>query len=234
MTGWPVLVGVDGAESTRDATALGHVLANVLDAPLDLVTSPRDAAGEGAGVVVLGPTHRHALGRVLPGTARRLLHDGHCAVAVAPAGFADRADHPLRRIGVGYEPTREGRAALAAAHDLAARAGAELRAVGVALPLAPIAVDEVRDWGAYYDEERRAVEDGLTWALDQLPEGVPCTADARVGSPAAELAAASEELDLLVCGSRGRGPAKALLLGSVTERLLRSAACPLLIVPHRP
>jgi nucleotide-binding universal stress UspA family protein len=93
-------------------------------------------------------------------------------------------------------------------------------------------VDEVRDWGAYYDQERHTVEGGLTWALDQLPGNVVTTADAHVGSPAVELASASEELDLLVCGSRGRGPAKALLLGSVTERLLRSAACPLLIVPR--
>jgi nucleotide-binding universal stress UspA family protein len=235
-----VIVGADGAQSTRDAIALGRLLADVLDAPLENVTSPderpaqglaRAAADERACVVVLGPTHHHSLARVLRGTARGLLHNGR-VVAVAPAGFADRPEQPLRRIGVGYEPTREGRAALEVAHDLAGHAGAELRAIGVVLPLAPIAVDEVRDWGAYYDQERRTVEDGLTWALDQLPGGVRCTADAHVGSPAVELAAASEELDLLVCGSRGRGPAKTLLLGSVTERLLRSAACPLLIVPR--
>jgi nucleotide-binding universal stress UspA family protein len=229
VTSRPVLVGVNGAESTRDATALGRILADVLDAPLEPEKSARRA--ETVCVVVLGPTHHRPLARVLPGPARRLLHDGRCSVAVAPAGFADRPEEPLRRIGVGYEPTPEGRAALAAAHDLAARAGAELHVIGVALPLAPIAVDEVRDWGAYYDDERRAVEAGLAWALDQLPGDVPSTADARIGSPAAELAAASEKLDLLVCGSRGRGPAKALLLGSVTERLLHSAACPLLIVP---
>ena len=44
----------------------------------------------------------------------------------------------------------------------------------------------------------------------------------------------SRDLDLLVCGSRGGGPLRSVLLGSVTERLLRSAACPVVIVPpHR-
>jgi hypothetical protein len=31
------------------------------------------------------------------------------------------------------------------AHDLAARAGADLRAIGVVLPLAPIAIDDLRE-----------------------------------------------------------------------------------------
>jgi nucleotide-binding universal stress UspA family protein len=241
VTAGAVIVGADGVQSTRDATALGRLLADVLDAPLDLVTSAehpparglaRAAAGDAASVVVIGPTHRRSAGRVLAGTARQFLHRAHCALAVAPAGFADRPEQPLRHVGVGYEPTPEGHAALLAAHDLAARAGAELRVIGIVLPLAPIAIDELRDWGAYYDEEREIVEGGLTEALEALPGDVPATIDARVGSPAAELAAASEDLDLLVCGSRGRGPTKALLLGSVTERLLRDAACPLLIVPR--
>jgi nucleotide-binding universal stress UspA family protein len=237
----PVIVGVDGSQSTRDATALGRLLADVLDAPLDIVTGLKGSPGhalagaatsEGASVVVLGPTQHHSIARVLEGTARRLLHETPCPVAVAPARFADRAKERLERVGVGYEPTPEAYEALLTAHDLARRAGATLRAIGVVLPLAPLAIDDVRDWTAYYDEERCTVEGGLTRALGQLPAGVECTADPRVGSPVAELADASGELDLLVCGSRGRGPVRALLLGSVTERLLRAAACPLLIVPR--
>lgn len=241
MTTGPVIVGLDGAQSARDATALGLLLADLLDAPIDLVTesgrSPGGdlagtAAGEGASVVVLGATHRHAIASVLKGTARRLLHASPCPVAVAPTGFADRPREPLRRIGVAYEPTPEAHEALVVAHGLAARAGAELQAIGVVLPLAPFAIDDIRDRTPYYDEERAAVQGGLERALNHLPPGVERHAAARIGDPEAELAAASDELDLLVCGSRGRGPMRALLLGSVTQRLLRSAACPLLIVPR--
>lgn len=241
MSAGPVIVGIDGAQSARDAAALGRLLADLLDAPLDLVadagsTPGRRLAGtaarEGASLVVLGATHRHSIARVLKGTARRLLHEAPCPLAVAPPGFSDRPEEPLRRIGVGYEPTPEAHEALLVAHDLATHAGAELRAIGVVLPLAPIAVDDVRDRTGYYDEERAAVQGGLERALQHLPAGVERHADARVGDPAAELASASDELDLLVCGSRGRGPLRALLLGSVTERLMRSAACPLLIVPR--
>jgi nucleotide-binding universal stress UspA family protein len=78
------------------------------------------------------------------------------------------------------------------------------------------------------------VQSGLERALAELPPGVPAVAEARVGDPAVELADASRELDLLVCGSRRRGPVRTALLGSVTERLLHGAACPLLIVPREP
>lgn len=241
MSSGPVIVGVDGDASARDAVALGRRLAALLDAPLDIVTvsaaSPAEALAEvaddeRAAMIVLGPTHRHALARPLRGTARRLLREAPCPVAVAPAGYADRAGSPpMRRIGVGFEPSPEAREALVTAHRLAARARGELRAIGVVLPLGPLAIDDLRDRTPYLDQERRIVHAALEHALAELPADVPSVADARIGDPAVELAAASEELDLLVCGSRRRDPLRVVLLGSVTERLLRSAACGVLIVP---
>lgn len=40
------------------------------------------------------------------------------------------------------------------------------------------------------------------------------------------------DADLLVCGSRGYGPVRRVLLGGVSARLLRRAAIPLLVVPR--
>jgi nucleotide-binding universal stress UspA family protein len=237
----PVIVGTDGDASARDAVALGNRLADLLEAPLDVITvsssSPAEAlrdaaAAEDAALVVLGPTHRRSMARTLRGTARRLLAEAPCPVAVAPAGFGDRPEAPLQRIGVGYEPTPEGAHALAEAHALAARAGGSLRAIGVVLPLAPLAYDDFGDVTPYLENEYRVVEAGLERALAQLPVTVPSIPDARVGDPAVELAAASAELDLLVCGTRRRSPLRAVVLGSVTERLLHGARCPLLIVPR--
>ena len=45
---------------------------------------------------------------------------------------------------------------------------------------------------------------------------------------------ASGELDLLVVGSRGYGPLRAVLLGSVSSALVRSAQSPLVVVPRGP
>ena len=38
--------------------------------------------------------------------------------------------------------------------------------------------------------------------------------------------------DLLVCGSRGIGPRRRVLLGSVSTRLVRGADYPVIVVPH--
>ena len=52
------------------------------------------------------------------------------------------------------------------------------------------------------------------------------------GDAASEFAAASAALDLLVLGSRGYGPVRSVLLGSVSRALARSAACPVVVVPR--
>jgi hypothetical protein len=40
----------------------------------------------------------------------------------------------------------------------------------------------------------------------------------------------SEHLDLLVCGSRGYGPVRAVLLGSVSRRVTAQAYCPVIVM----
>ena len=54
-----------------------------------------------------------------------------------------------------------------------------------------------------------------------------------VGHPAEELIRADEGLDLLVLGSRRWGPVRRLALGSTSERVIRDAACPVLVPPRR-
>jgi len=51
------------------------------------------------------------------------------------------------------------------------------------------------------------------------------------GSAAAVLLEAARDADLLVVGSRGRGAFADLLLGSVSERCVRQAPCPVVVVP---
>ena len=53
-----------------------------------------------------------------------------------------------------------------------------------------------------------------------------------VGDPVDELVARSEDADLVIVGSRGYGPLRSVLLGSVSAKLVRRAACPVMVVPR--
>lgn len=53
------------------------------------------------------------------------------------------------------------------------------------------------------------------------------------GHPGTEMLRASEEADLLVVGTRGRGGFVGLLLGSTSTYLAHHAHCPLVIVPSK-
>jgi nucleotide-binding universal stress UspA family protein len=62
--------------------------------------------------------------------------------------------------------------------------------------------------------------------------GVSVEAHTAAGRPADELLRLSEEVDMLVIGSRRWGPAARVLLGSTGEALLHDAACPVMTVPR--
>ena len=56
-----------------------------------------------------------------------------------------------------------------------------------------------------------------------------------VGTAAIEIARYANEhaADVIVLGSHGHGVVKRYMLGSVAERVIRQATCPVLVVPHR-
>lgn len=63
--------------------------------------------------------------------------------------------------------------------------------------------------------------------------GVETETSVRGGHPAREILTAVEEqaADLLVLGTHGRGGVEHLLLGSVAEKIVRRAPCPVMVVP---
>ena len=60
-------------------------------------------------------------------------------------------------------------------------------------------------------------------------------ATAALGTPAVEIIrhAAHWKADLIVVGSHGRGTMGRLLIGSVAQKVLHEAGCPVMVVPHR-
>jgi nucleotide-binding universal stress UspA family protein len=66
------------------------------------------------------------------------------------------------------------------------------------------------------------------------PDKASVTRRVVVGAPVAEAIreyAVAKQADLIVVGTHGYGPVKRLLLGSVSDHLLRCAPCPVLTVP---
>lgn len=194
---------------------------------------------EDAGLLVVGSTRRGAVGRVLPGsTAERLMHGAPCPIAIVPHEW--EAGAGLNTIGVAYVDTEEGREALRGAHALARRAGAKLRVLtavkaGVALYGETVAGTDVRPGKGIADLEgelRVRAESALRDAAAALDGDVVVETDAFVEDPADVLVRVSEHLDLLVSGSRGYGPLRAVLLGGVSRRLAAEAQCPVIVLPR--
>lgn len=65
-------------------------------------------------------------------------------------------------------------------------------------------------------------------------EGVACRTHLEIGAASAVIAQAVEthEADLVVVGSQGRSALEHVLLGSAAERVMRIAACPVVVVPE--
>ena len=189
-----------------------------------------------AGMIVVGSTDRGRVGRVLPGsTAERLLHGSPCPVALAPHGYT-RA--PVDTVAVGYIDTPDGHTALAVAHALAERVGARLRVIAAIHPSRGLDLPDPETTPAPRGTElggrhRAAVKAALDAAVDALPAGVDVEPELHVDvDPADVLLAVSGHVDLLVCGSRGYGPLRSVLLGGVSRQLVDDAQCPVLVLPR--
>lgn len=93
---------------------------------------------------------------------------------------------------------------------------------------------------AYGIDLPRLTEDLRQGALAELnrlaasikPELPVVRADVLVGAPASAIIGYAREqgVDLIVMGTHGRGPVRRAFLGSVADRVLREAPCPVLIV----
>jgi nucleotide-binding universal stress UspA family protein len=190
------------------------------------------AEDEAADVIVVGSTHRGAIGRVMPGAVGdRLLAGAPCAVAIAPVGYREHAHPPVSRIGVAYDGEPEAVGALQAASDLARVFDAELRVVAVVPTLDLELPGRIGPTEAGYRDALRAHFNALlARALEAVPDDLEAASVLLEGTPARELANAGVELDLLVMGSRGYGPVRRTLLGGVARDVVTLAPCPVLVL----
>ena len=187
-----------------------------------------------ADLIVLGSSHRGALGRVFVGSVTaETLHEARCPVAVAPVGFRDHSECArLARIAVGHDAVEPTPDALSAAVGLCEQTGAELLLVAVAEDAAvPDPARATMPYTEITQARLRAAEQSVANALTGVPETVLATGDVRDGDPAEQLLDVTHNADLLVLGSHHRGAMGRLIMGSVCDRVIRSAGCAVLVVP---
>ncbi len=213
---------------------------------LHVLADQRDAIA-----VVVGSSPRANWGQVALGeVGQRLMHGGRSAVVVVPRGYAGRAADASRAgelgaVGVGYAGTPESDDALRAGAAIAAEAGLPLQVITAFEPgdyaqaMATEADGDLREHARHrLAEAVGAIQVDAASTINEdaagTMQGEAVSGRLIDGDPADTLTRESEELGLLVLGSRSYGPLRAVLLGKVSGQLLLHAACPVMVVPHAP
>jgi nucleotide-binding universal stress UspA family protein len=144
----------------------------------------------------------------------------------------------IHRILCPIDFSDESRHALAHATAVARWSGAAVTLLHVSHPEAftnpPLLFDELPRGAAMIDSALRAAEDEMPkWSQSVTAAGVNVETLIERGSPVRHILerAAALPADLVVMGTHGRSGFERLVLGSVTEKVLRKAPCPVMVVP---
>ncbi len=141
---------------------------------------------------------------------------------LCPVDFSECAEHALRY-----------------AVDLAGAFGAELKLLHIVeVPFLPsYSMAGVPDLSMPIEQLEEGAREHLDKLLRRLGEEaghVHVTGEVRPGTAFIEIIEAAREFgaNLIVMGTHGRSGLKQLLIGSVAEKVVRKAACPVLTVKH--
>jgi nucleotide-binding universal stress UspA family protein len=232
-----LLVADDRSAGARDALELARVLCAATGSSAVGFDAPshgeegsaaeaiiRHAAEGGFDAIVTGSPHRHGLGRMVAGSvAVDVLNGAETDVFVAPAGYADSPHDGLKTIAIAYLGTPESDVARQRGEELVPDGG-QVELMTVAEP--PVALSFAGPNVAVPEDPEAVLSEGLS----MFPREMAVETRHLNGAAAPELEkACAAGIDLLVMGSRGYGPVKRVLLGSVSGHVFRHAPCPLLV-----
>jgi nucleotide-binding universal stress UspA family protein len=142
----------------------------------------------------------------------------------------------LRRILVPVDFSKHSQQALRYGAAIADKFGAELYLLHVVQDVALFLPDLVTVAPPVlppFEQLSAAVRDGLTRFLaENNLAGRAARMEVREGAPHIEIGevAKDDNIDLIVMGTHGRGVLAHMLLGSVAEKVVRTAPCPVLTV----
>lgn len=182
-------------------------------------------------LIVMGTHGRRGVDRMLLGSvAEEVVRQAPCPVCTVRNAAETAPSDSVRRVMVPIDFSESSTLALQHARELALTYGAEIVALHaieeVVLPMAygmaPKQVDA--------EAVRPNVEQALADLLAEHVGVEHARAEIRVGYPPQEIldAVSDENIDWVVMGTHGRQGLNRLLMGSVAERIVREAACPVL------
>lgn len=188
----------------------------------------------GADLVVMSTHGRTGLDRVLTGsTTEAVVRRARCPVLTLQTA-AERTVVSVKRILVPTDFSAATYHALAHAVALARLHGAALDLVHIVEPPPEVWIGgEVIGWN---ENSPRRVDDARAALQDLTDEvgihNIPLTLHVLMGPPARGILDAAERVDadLIVMGTHGRTGARRLLVGSVTEKVVQRAPCPVFVV----
>ena len=248
LVGFPVPAGLradwteqmleQGRQWLQDAQKTAEFAAPGVQTQVHLFTGdPRTALlaeAQHAREVVVGSRGLNGFARMLLGsTSAAVAQHASCPVVVVVRGQADTAGP----IVVGLDGSAASEQALEYAFQAAARAGATLAAVhawddlgALHSPIAPAeAVPVEKIEAAAY---RMLAEQLASWQ-EKYPH-VVVERQVVHEPPAAALIELGRQARMIVVGSRGRGGFARLLLGSVSQAVVRYASCPVVVCRGNP
>lgn len=189
------------------------------------------ASTEATAVVVGAPRHGVVGQAFLGSVAMSVAGHAHCPVAVVRA--ATRRGAPSEGVVAGIDGSSSDAAVLQLALQRARRTGLPLSIVHAwttdYVPPSPRTADVEP---AVRRSERRAsaVVDAAVARLGVAGTGVEVREQIADGDPVSALVRASASAESLVVGTRGLSPRGGLLMGSVSQALVRRSLSPLLVV----
>jgi nucleotide-binding universal stress UspA family protein len=136
----------------------------------------------------------------------------------------------FQRILVGYDGSTHSDRALQAAFTVARSLDSRVLVVAVAQPPEPAQRFELE---AVLDDAKEHFEEHFKRIRELAKsEDVPIETEVVVGHPAEQIIHRAEtaKADLIILGRRGRSTFQKWILGSISEKVLRYAHCPVMVV----
>jgi nucleotide-binding universal stress UspA family protein len=191
-----------------------------------------EAAKEaGAALIVIGSAPRGRPDRIAIGsTADQLLHGSPVPVLLAPRGYGEKSAQRLRRLTIAYWRRRDAGAVLVEAKRLAGEVGMSVRLVTLVLR-PPGLTRKFRGEEEVMRRQCEQAESDLRQAAEQVG-GVETRA--LLGSGVAKALSAADwgDGEILACMSSADGPLRKVFLGDTSGKILRSAPCPVMVLPR--
>lgn len=137
----------------------------------------------------------------------------------------------FERILVGYDGSPQSRKALTAALWLGQTFKGMVQGLIVVRP--PEFAELEGEVQAALEETKGPLAEPIKWAKAEASRhGVTLHVRKQLGHPAEVLLRTAEEqaFDLIILGRRGHGPVARWMLGSISDRVLRYAHCPVMVI----